>query len=112
MNLVKYCDLASHNEQFIVHEPFEEQKSMRFMDVCVQKHHCIVWAYNRVKYRVKKKFSTNNRDEDKRKHSSIDYQKVIDRLRKRRCAIDNILQKHSKELKQCKGKRSEFKVRI
>ena len=104
MNLVKYCDLASHNEQFIVHEPFEEQKSMRFMGVCVQKHHCIVRAYNRVKYRVKKKFLTNNRGEDKRNHSSIDYQKVIDH--------NNILQKRSKELKQCKGKRSEFKVRI
>ena len=111
MNVVKPCDLASHNEQFIAHETFEEQKSMRFTDICVHKHRCIVRAYSRIKYRVKKKFSTGNRDEDKRKHSSIDYQKVIDRLRKRRCAIDNILQKRSKELKQCKEKGSEFKVR-
>ena len=56
MNLVKPCDLASHNEQFIAHETFEEQKSIRFTDACVHKHRCIARAYSRVKYRVKKKY--------------------------------------------------------
>ena len=101
MNLVKPCDLASHNEQFVAHETFEEQKSMRFTDICVHKHCCIVRAYSRIKCRVKKKFSTGNRDEDKRKHSSIDYQKVIDRLRKRRIYICSYSVFLSKSMANC-----------
>ena len=111
MNVIKSFNLPSHKNQFNAYGTFEEQKSMRFTDVCVHKHRFIVRAYNKVKYGVKKKFSTGNRDEHKRKHSSIDYQKVINRLRKQRCEINNILQKRSKQLKQCKAKKSEFKVR-
>lgn len=65
MNVVKSFNLPSHKNQFIAYGTFEEQKSMRFTDVCVHKHRFIIRAYNKVKYRVKKKFSTDNRDEHK-----------------------------------------------
>ena len=102
--------MTSQNKQFVVHDIFEEQKLKDFTDTSRQKHQCIVQVYNRLKYCVQKKVSAFNVYEDKRKHSSINYQQVIERLRKRRSVIVKILQKRTKDLKKFKGETHNFKV--